>query len=54
LTDTGGECGIPKDRRARHVGRNLFEQLQPIGCKKSPALAMAEFAVAVVLHVLGL
>src|SRR5215467_230915 len=29
LADTGGECGIPKDRRARHVGRDLFEQLQP-------------------------
>jgi hypothetical protein len=29
LPDPGGDGRIPKDRRPRHAGRDLFEQLQP-------------------------
>src|SRR5262245_23620010 len=31
--DSGGICRIPNDRRARHVGRDLLEQIQPFTAK---------------------
>ena len=37
LADPGGDGGIPKDRRPRHAGRDLLEQLQPF-----PAQAVFE------------
>ena len=33
MTDPGGYRGIPKDRRPRHAGRDLFEQLQPFAAE---------------------
>ena len=33
LADAGGECGIPKDRRARHARRDLLEQFQPFAAQ---------------------
>src|SRR5262249_21350790 len=33
LTDPGGYRGLPKDRRPRHAGRDLFEQLKPLSAE---------------------
>ena len=33
LADPGGDGRIPQDRRSRHAGRDLFEQLQPFAAQ---------------------